>query len=122
MNKKEMAQILAILQTNYQKKIENTEATVNVWLMTLQDFSADAVLKSARLHIAKSRFFPTPAEIRENIIKSRVLPMERQTPRLESGSKAKVTAIPDGMTEEEFLDLFLEEQARWEESFLDYEK
>jgi len=122
MDKKEMTQILAILQTNYQKKIENPEATVNVWLMTLQDFSADAVLKSAKLHISKSKFFPTPAEIRENIIRSKVLPMERQTPRLEAGRRAKVTAIPDGMTEDEFLDLFWEEQVRWEESFLDYEK
>lgn len=122
MDKKDMARILAILQTNYQKKIDNTEATVNVWLMTLKDFSADAVLKSAMLHISNSKFFPTPAEIRENIVRSRIVLTESKTPRLESGRRAKVTAIPDGMTENEFLDLFLAEQVRWEESFLDYEK
>ena len=122
MDKKDMARILAILQTNYQKKIDNTEATVGVWLMTLQDFSAEAVLQSARLHMAKSKYFPTPAEIRENIVRRRIVLTEPTAPRLGEGKRAKVTVIPDGMSEADFLDLFWSEQVRWEEQFLDYEK
>ena len=122
MDKKDMAKVLAILQTNYQKKIENTEATVGVWMMSLGEFSAEAVLNSAKLHMANSKFFPTPAEIRENIVRHKIILTERTVPKLESGQKAKVTAIPDGMSEDEFLDLFWEEQVKWEESFLDFEK
>lgn len=122
MDKKDMAKVLAILQTNYQKKIENTEATVGVWMMSLGEFSAEAVLNSAKLHMANSKFFPTPAEIRENIVRHKIVLEARTVPRIESGQKAKVTAIPDGMSEDEFLDLFWEEQVKWEESFLDFEK
>lgn len=122
MDKKEMTQILAILQTNYQKKIENPEATVNVWLMTLGDFSAQAVLESAKLHISRSKFFPSPSEIRENIVRHKIVLPDKTAPMLEAGKRAKVTAIPDGMSEDEFLDLFWQEQVRWEESFLNYEK
>ena len=122
MDKKDMAKVLAILQTNYQKKIENTEATVGVWMMSLGEFSAEAVLNSAKLHMANSKFFPTPAEIRENIVRHKIVLEARTVPKLESGQKAKVTAIPDGMSEDEFLDLFWAEQVKWEESFLDFEK
>lgn len=122
MDKKDMAKVLAILQTNYQKKIENTEATVGVWMMSLGEFSAEAVLNSAKLHMANSKFFPTPAEIRENIVRHKIILAEKTVPKLESGQKAKVTAIPDGMSEDEFLDLFWAEQVKWEESFLDFEK
>lgn len=122
MDKKDMAKVLAILQTNYQKKIENTEATVGVWMMSLGEFSAEAVLNSAKLHMANSKFFPTPAEIRENIVRHKIVLEARTVPQLESGRRAKVTAIPDGMSEDEFLDLFWEEQVKWEESFLDFEK
>lgn len=122
MDKKDMAKVLAILQTNYQKKIENTEATVGVWMMSLGEFSAEAVLNSAKLHMANSKFFPTPAEIRENIVRHKIVLEVRTVPQLESGRRAKVTAIPDGMSEDEFLDLFWAEQVKWEESFLDFER
>lgn len=122
MDKKDMAKVLAILQTNYQKKIENVEATVGVWMMSLGEFSAEAVLNSAKLHMANSKFFPTPAEIRENIVRHKIVLEAKTAPKLESGQKAKVTAIPDGMSEDEFLDLFWAEQVKWEESFLDFEK
>lgn len=115
MDKKEMAKVLAILQTNYQKKIDNVEATVAVWMMTLGEFSAEAVMNSAKLHMNHSKFFPTPSEIRENIVRHKIVTQGGQVPRLASGHKAKVTAIPDGMSEDEFLDLFIAEQVKWEE-------
>ena len=121
MNKKDMARVLAILQTNYQKKVENTEAVVNVWMMTLGDFSTDAVMESAKLHMSTSKFFPTPAEIRENIVRHKIL-LDHQVPPALPGKKAKVLAIPDGMSEEEFLDQFIEAQIEWENSFLDFER
>lgn len=127
MDKKEMAKILAILQTNYQKKIENTEATVAVWMLTLGEFSAEAVLESAKLHMSASKFFPSPAEIRDNIVRHKIVLEARTVPQLESGRRAKVTAIPDGMSEEDFLDSIIAGQIALEtemenNGFLDFEK
>ena len=127
MDKKDMAKVLAILQTNYQKKIENTEATVGVWMMSLGEFSTEAVLNSAKLHMASSKFFPTPAEIRENIVRHKIVLEAKTVPRLESGQRAKVTAIPDGMSEEDFLDSIIADQIALEtemenNSFLNFER
>ena len=74
MNKKETAQILAIVRTAYPNtKIENAAATVEAWYMGLGDYSASSVMKAARLHMATKRFFPTIAEIREQIIRAELI-------------------------------------------------
>ena len=112
MNKSDMAKILSILRANYPNvRIENPEAMVKTWLLTLGEFSGQAVMKSAELHMKSSKFFPTPAELRENIVRSRIpIDPPPTAPMLTSGKRAKCTAIPDGMSEEEFLDSIIQHQ------------
>ena len=74
MNKKEAAQILAICRAVYPNtKIEDASATVTGWVMELGDFSSEAIMKAARLHMATSKFFPTPADIREKIVRAELV-------------------------------------------------
>lgn len=126
MNSKEITQILAILRANYPNvKIENPSAMVKTWEMVLGEFSTEAVMASVKSHMEHSRFFPTPAEIRENIVRHKIVLEAPKAPALTSGKKAKCTAIPDGMSDD-FLDKFIEAQVEWEEEVfgnsLDYER
>lgn len=74
MTKKEAAQILAIVRAVYPNiKIEDAGATLQGWMLELGDFSASAVMKAARLHMATSKYFPTPAEIREKIVRAELI-------------------------------------------------
>ena len=129
MTKTELTQILAILRTNYPLfKTEDPKAMVEVWFMTLGEFSSEAVLESAKSHMMHSRFFPTPAELRENIVRHRIVLNPPKPKTLNAGQKAKVTAIPDGMSEEDFLDALIQDQIDLEtemeknKGFLDYER
>lgn len=123
MKKSELTQILAILRSNYPNvKIENPKTMMETWFLTLGGFTGEAVMESAKVHMAHSKFFPTPAELRENIVRHKIVTDVPEPKMLGTGRRAKVTAIPDGMSEDEFLDLFISEQVRWEESFLDFER
>lgn len=128
MTKSELTQILAILRSNYPMvKIDNPKTMVETWFLTLGEFSGEAVLESAKCHMAHSKFFPTPAELRENIVRHKIITNQPRPKALEAGKKAKVTAIPDGISEDEWLDLFIAEQVKWEEEmfgkdFLDFER
>lgn len=129
MTKSELTQILAILRSNYPMvKIENPKTMVETWYVTLGEFSGEAVLESAKCHMAHSKFFPTPAELRENIVRHKIITNQPRPKALEAGNKAKVTAIPDGMSEKDFLDALIEDQIALEtemernNSLLDFEK
>ena len=126
MTKAELVKIMAILRANYPNvKIEKPEAMVNAWLMTLGDFSAEAVLKAAELHMATSKFFPTPAELRKNITHNRI-----------ALEPPKVTALPPTEEDKAREDYYLEELCKFVglgcdpddeadltlENFLPYEK
>lgn len=103
MKKSELAQILAILRANYPNvKIENAEAMMNAWYMVLGDFSADAVMRSAQLHMHTSKFFPTPAELRLNITHSRI-----------SLEPPKVTALPVSKADKAKEDYYLDELCKF---------
>ena len=74
MNKKEIAQALAILKATYpNSKIENAEATVMAWEMVLGSYSTASVMKAIRLHMSTSKFFPTPADIREKMVRAEIV-------------------------------------------------
>lgn len=74
MNRKEAAQILAVVRTAYPNtKIEDAGAMVQAWVMGLGDYSASSVMKAARLHMATAKFFPTIAEIREKIVRAELI-------------------------------------------------
>lgn len=129
MNKSDMAKVLSILRANYPNvRIENPEAMVKTWMLTLGEFSVQAVMKSAELHMKSSKFFPTPAELRENIVRSRILnELPPTVPQLESTvKKRKGIKVPDGMTEDEFLESIIQGQIQLETemygNFLDFER
>ena len=73
MNRDETTKLLEILCGNYNKKIVDPKATVNAWEMTLGAFSAEAVYKAARLHMSESKYWPNPADIREKIVKAKIV-------------------------------------------------
>ena len=92
MNSKEAAQILAVVRTAYPNtKIEDAGAMVQAWVMGLGDYSASSVMKAARLHMATAKFFPTIAEIRNNIVRAEIVYNEAdiETNRIEP-SKQKI--------------------------------
>ena len=92
MSEKECAQILAIVRSVYPntKNIDNPNATLKGWMMELGSYNADAVLKAARLHIATSKFFPTPADIIEKLVRAQLVysSSELEPDKLQAGTKA----------------------------------
>lgn len=90
MNKTELTKVMAILRANYTNvKIEKPEAMINAWLMTLGEFSAEAVLKAAKLHMTTSKFFPTPAELRNYITHSKITIEPPKAPALPAADQEK---------------------------------
>lgn len=114
MNKVEAAQVLAVLKAAYpQVKIDNAEATAKVWAWTLSDYSAEAVLNAARLHITTSKFWPNPADIREKIVKAQIVYIDTDVKpeKLQAGTDQKQIAAKSSTikwTDERI-------QALWEE-------
>ena len=103
MNKTELAKVMAILRANYPNvKIEKPEAMINAWLMTLGEFSTEAVMKAAEVHMATSKFFPTPAELRKNITHNKIA--------LEA---PKVPALPPTDQDKAKEDYYLEELCKF---------
>jgi hypothetical protein len=100
---------------------------VTTWEMMFGEYSAESVYKAARLHMENSKFFPTVADIKENLKKAEMI---YSSPALEAPRRPKrpVMKIPDGMTEEEFLNGIIESQIALETEveqykyFLPYEK
>jgi len=102
MNKKETAQILAILRSAYPNvRIDNAEALMNAWYMTLGDYSAESAMKSARLHMATKKFFPAPSEIRENIVRAEIVYKDTEIAcnRLQDGNKQITSPEAEKATE-----------------------
>ena len=104
MNKKEMAQILAILRSAYPntKSIDDPAATLNAYYLVLGDYSADSVMKAARLHMETGKFFPSPSEIRDKMVRAQIayMPSESLCNRLEDGNKEITLPSQEEATEE----------------------
>lgn len=105
MNRNEIIDLLEIVISAYPNtKISDPSAMATSWEMVLGEYEAQAIYKAARLHMATSPFFPKPADLIEKMVRAEMLYTDRPRPVLEPPKRAKVTAIPDGMTEEEFID------------------
>ena len=107
MNKKDAARILAILRTAYPNtKIDNPEAMARAWEMCLVDYSAESVMKAARLHMSTSHFFPTPSEIINKIVRAELIysSSEIDTDVLDSGSVKRI-GTPDSDVDEKLENL-----------------
>jgi len=116
MTEKETMMILAILKQNYKNaKIEDPKAEVNMWLAELGQYPADVVKVATQFHIARSDFWPTIEAIKKLIPRAQTLVQFEKAnsepqKKLEAPKRAKVTAIPDGMTEDEWLDAIIQDQ------------
>lgn len=136
MNREETLKLLSILLANYPNtagKIKDAGKTADTWEMVLGQYETEAVYKAARLHMATSKFFPTPADILEKLIRASLIYSEPVAPkRLKPRNEVKT---PDGMSETEFLNAIIEDQIRLEcemdgteftedlmKNFLPYEK
>ena len=106
MTREETIKILAIVRANYPNaKITDPSATVSAWELALGSYTADAVFKAARLHMVTCKFFPTPADILDKIVRSELVyhgPEIRGIPQ-----KAYVTPIPEENVDE-YLEVFCE--------------
>lgn len=108
MNKKEAARILAILRQVYPntKSIDNAEATARAWEMCLGEFSSESVMKAAMLHMKTKKFFPSIAEIRDNIVRAELVYSSSEIDKdvLNSGS-VKMIGTPDSDIDEKLDNL-----------------
>lgn len=108
MTREETIKILAIVRANYPNvKINDPAATVSAWEMSLGGYTAEAVMRAVKLHMTTSKFFPTPADILEKMVRSQIV---YNGPELKaiSAPKALVTPIP-----EENVDAYLEAFTEW---------
>lgn len=68
MNRAEIGQLLHVMLGNYPNtKIKDAEAAISAWEMAFADYQAEDVYKAARMHLDRSKFFPTIAEIKSLI-------------------------------------------------------
>ena len=93
MTREETLKLLSVLMANYPyaaKKIEDAAKMADTWEMVLGSYEAEAVYKAARLHMEKSKFFPTPADILEKVTRAAVLYNEAPAPKaIEASSMEK---------------------------------
>ena len=74
MTKKETAQILAIVRSVYPNtKIEDPSSMVEGWYLVLGEYPAETIMMAARLHMASSKYFPTPSEITDKIVRAEIM-------------------------------------------------
>lgn len=107
MNRKEIVKLLEVLASAYPNaKIKDAKATVAAWELTLGDFSAESVYKAARLHMDTNVFFPTPADIKDKIVRAELIYNGPDPDALESS--VKITPI-----NEEATDAYLEAFCKW---------
>ena len=74
MERKEIVELLKIVSANYpHAKISDPKAMVSAWELLLGDYSAEAVYKAARLHMETNKYFPSPSDIRDNIVRAELV-------------------------------------------------
>ena len=74
MTEKECAQILAIVRAVYPHvPIKDPKGMVAGWMLELSEYDSQTVLNAARLHISTNKYFPNPANIKENIVKAQLV-------------------------------------------------
>lgn len=108
MNREETIKLLALLRANYPNvKIQDPAATVTAFQMNLEEYSAESMLAAAKLHMKTSPYFPEPSDLIAKRVKGEMIYSKKEpalNPPTNFLPRAKVTTIPDGMSEEDFLD------------------
>jgi len=74
MTREEIIKLLALVSASYpHAKVKDPSALVQAWELTLGDFSAESVYKATRYHLETNRFFPSPSDIRDAIVRAEML-------------------------------------------------
>lgn len=110
MTRAEALKLLEVLFATYPNqaaKIKDPSATADAWVINLGDLDAGDVYKAARLHMSTSKYFPNPADIREKVIKARII--YATEPKAIEAPKATVTDLK----QKEKDDYYLEELCKF---------
>ena len=93
MTREELKQMLKMVMEVYPNtKIKDAKATLDMWELVFGEREASEVFKGVRYHINHSKFFPTPADIKDAIPKGAVIYDDvPTTPRLEDKSTPYLT-------------------------------
>lgn len=103
MTREEIIKLLSIVASTYpHAKIKDPSALVSAWEMTLGDFSAESVYKATRLHLETNKFFPSPSDIRDNIVRAQI-----------TYKTAIPNAIESRTRNDEFTERNLDDFCRW---------
>lgn len=103
MTREEIIKLLKVLSASYPmvaKNIKDADSLVMSWEMSLGEFSAEAVYKAARLHLETNKYFPSPSDIREKIVRAQIVYQPTITNAIEATSSKDEAEI------EKNLDLF----------------
>lgn len=74
MTREEIIKLLSLVSASYpHAKIKDPSALVSAWEMTLGEFSAEAVYKATRFHLETNKYFPSPSDIREKIVRAELM-------------------------------------------------
>lgn len=84
----------------------DAKATLDMWEMTFAEYEAKDVFKGVRYHINKSKYFPTPADIKEAIPKGAML--YDDVPAVPQIDAPKTSYIEDVSFLDNIIDLNLE--------------
>lgn len=95
----DLLEIVSAAYPNATSHIKDAGALVTAWEMVLGEFSAEAVYKAARFHLQTNKYFPSPSDIRDKIVRAEIT----YTPTIPN-------AIESGATKncDEYLDKFCE--------------
>lgn len=103
MTREEIIKLLDIVSATYpHAKIKDPSALVQAWEMVLGDFSAESVYKATRLHLETNKFFPSPSDIRDNIVRAQI-----------TYKTAIPNAIESRTRNDEFTERNLDDFCRW---------
>ena len=109
MYRDEIIKLLEILSNAYPNtKIRNAGSMASAWEMTLGEFSSEAVYKASRYHMETSKFFPTPSEIRDAIVRAELVYSETAT----DGNLIEATSSDSDLV---FIDGEYYRRDEWEE-------
>ena len=72
MTRDELRQVLKMVSKVYNKNIDDPKTMLDIWEMTLGEYEATDVFKAVRYHINHSKWFPTPADIKEAIPRGQI--------------------------------------------------
>ena len=74
MTRAEIINLLRILMNAYPNaKVKNEEGMIAAWELAFAEEDTKKVYQAARVHMRKCKFFPTPADIVENLTRGDIL-------------------------------------------------